>query len=280
MTEAAPQVGTRHGPFAGTLDPELVRAYADATNDASALVRAGEAVPATFGVILVFDAQTAANADVPAVVWEQARTGVHGEHDVVLHRPLVPGEPIDTWSQISAVRNTRAGTRVVLHLEQFDTGGALVAEQWWTTLFLGVDALADAGVEPPDHTFPEDARRDQVASGTQWVDRDTARRYAKVSNDWSAHHFDHDAARRAGADDVFAHGLCTMALCAQFAVGEVADGNPRRVRRVAVRFASPMPLGAELRVDLFAVGPRAYAFEGTCGGATVIKHGRLELRDP
>src|SRR3954447_4937427 len=103
MTEAAPQLGTRHGPFAGQLDPELVAAYAAATGDTSPLVRAGRAVPATFPVVLVFDAQTAANGDVPAVVWEQARTGVHGEHDIVLHRPLVPGETLDTWSHRSAL---------------------------------------------------------------------------------------------------------------------------------------------------------------------------------
>jgi acyl dehydratase len=279
MTEVALPLGTRHGPFRGELDPRLIVAYAAATNDGAATVGAGQAVPTTFPVILVFDAQAAANGDVPAVVREQARTGVHGEHDIVLHRPLVPGERIDTWSQISAVRTNRAGVRVVLHLEQFDAAGELAAEQWWTTLFLGADALADAGTEPPDHTFPDDARQHLIASGNQWVDGDTARRYAEVSNDWSAHHFDREAARRAGSDDVFAHGLCTMAMCAQFAVQQVAHGDPNRVRRVAVRFASPMPLGAELTVDVFGAGPRTYAFEATCGAATVIKHGRLELRD-
>src|SRR5690242_15286515 len=102
MTEVAPQLGTRHGPFRSVLHPERIAAYAAATNDDSAAVRAGRAVPATFPVVLVFDAQTAANADVPAAVWERARTGVHGEHDVVLHRPLVPGEVLDTWSQLTA----------------------------------------------------------------------------------------------------------------------------------------------------------------------------------
>jgi acyl dehydratase len=285
MTEVAEQLGTRHGPFRGRLDPDVVRAYAAATNDESAAVRAGRAVSATFPVVLVFDAQTAANADVPPMVWEHARTGVHGEHDIVLHRPLVPGETIDTWSRLAALRATRAGTRAVLHMEQYDERGALVAEQWWTTLLLGAGGgagaglVADAGAEPPDHTFPDAARDRPVSSGTQFVDCDIARRYAEVSNDWSAHHFDRAAAQRAGADDVFAHGLCTMAMCAQFAVQRVAGGDPGRVRRVAVRFASPRPLGADLRVDMFDAGAGTYAFEATGGGATVGKHGRVELRE-
>ena len=47
----------RHGPFAGALAPESIAVYAAATNDPNARVVAGEVVPPTFPVILVFDAQ-------------------------------------------------------------------------------------------------------------------------------------------------------------------------------------------------------------------------------
>jgi acyl dehydratase len=275
--------GPRHGPFPGTVGPALVAAYAAATNDTSPGVARGTAVPATFPVVLVFDAQAAANADVPAVVWDDMRGGVHGAHDIVLHRALVPGEAITTWSRIAAVRGSRAGTRVVLHMQQYDAHDALVVEQWWTTLFLGTHLLADAGVEPASHTFPDDARSHPVGSGTQFVAADSARRYAEVSGDWSPHHFDAEVARAAGFDDVFAHGLCTMAMCTQYAVQLVAGGDPGRVRRVAVRFASPAPLDADLAVDVFAAGVAAggpvYAFEAHAGGRTVVTHGRLELRE-
>ena len=54
-----------------------------------------------------------------------------------------------------------------------------------------------------------------------------------------------------------------------------------RVRRVAVRFASPTRLDADLTVDVYdaseVLGPGVYTFEATSAGATVIKHGRLEL---
>ena len=273
------ELGTRHGPFAGTVDPDLVQRYAAATNDVGATVQAGTAVPATFPVLLVFDAQYAATSGVPRSVFETGRSGVHGEHDIVFHRPLVPGESLDTWSEPWAVRNTRAGMRMVLHMEQFDAGGGLVVEQWWTIFFAGNDSLADVGPEPPDHTFPDEAREHPVASVVGHVDADQATRYAEVSNDWSAHHFDLEAARKSGFDYLFAHGLCTMAMCTQAAVGAVADGDPSRVRRVAVRFASPTRLDEDITVDVFAVDATTYTFEATCAGATVIKHGRLELFD-
>jgi acyl dehydratase len=271
----------RHGPFAGRLDPSVIAQYAAATNDTNAPVVAGDAVPATFPVILIFDAQWAANAAVPKSVYQSGRNGVHGEHEVLLHRPLVPGEALETFSEPSAVRNTRAGARVVLHMEQFGTDGALAAEHWWTIFFPGWEELADVGPEPPDHTFPEAARDHLVGSVTQHVAAETATHYAEVSNDWSAHHFDLESARKAGVDYVFAHGLCTMAMCAQAVVGMVAGGDPSRVRRVAVRFASPTRLDADLTVDVYDAsttsGVGVYAFEATAHGAAVVKHGRLEL---
>ena len=272
-------LGSRHGPFTGTIDPDLIARYAAATNDVAVATSGGRAVPATFPVLLVFEAQYAANAVVPRVVFESGRSGVHGEHDVVIHRPLVPGEVLETWSEPWAIRNTNAGTRVVLHMDQYDAPGDLVVEQWWTIFFAGSDALADGGPEPPDHTFPDAARAHPVGSVVQHVDADQATRYAEVSNDWSAHHFDLDAARNSGFDYLFAHGLCTMAMCTQAAVGLVAAGDPARVRRVAVRFASPTRLDADLAVDVYEVDAHTFAFEAICAGATVIKHGRLELFD-
>jgi acyl dehydratase len=269
----------RYGPFAGAVERDLVQRYAAATNDAGATVAAGTAVPATFPVLLVFDAQYAAHSEVPRSIFESGRSGVHGEHDIVLHRPLVPGETLETWSEPWAVRNTKAGMRLVLHMEQFDQQGKLVVEQWWTVFFAGNDALADVGPEPPDHTFPDTARRHPVASVVRHVDADQPTRYAEVTNDWSAHHFDLDAARGSGFDYLFAHGLCTMALCTQAVVATVADGDPSRVHRVAVRFASPTRLDEDLTVDVFEIDDRSFAFEATCAGATVIKHGRLELFD-
>ena len=55
------------------------------------------------------------------------------------------------------------------------------------------------------------------------------------------------------------------------------DGDPSRVRRVAVRFASPTRLDEDLTVDVYEIDPMRYGFEATCAGAGVIKHGRLEL---
>jgi acyl dehydratase len=271
------ELGTRRGPFPGVLDPASIAEYAAATNDDSPSVVRGESVPATYPVILVFEALNAALDELPPILAETSTSGVHGEHEIVLHRPLVSGEALDTWASLYAVRNTRAGIQVIVRIEQLDAQGELTVEHWWSVLYFGTDVLGDVGPEPPDHSFPDDARARPAGIVVQHVDADLATRYAEVSNDWSAHHFEIDAARRSGFDYLFTHGLCTMGMSTQAAVRLVAGGDPARVRRIAVRFAAPTPLDADLTVELYDVEPGVFAFESKCAGLTVIKHGRLEL---
>ncbi|WP_307873844.1 MULTISPECIES: MaoC/PaaZ C-terminal domain-containing protein [unclassified Frankia] len=206
-----------------------------------------------------------------------ASGGVHGEHDVVLHRPLVPGEPLRTWVHRFATRPAGRNALVTLRYSTLDERDEVVADQLWTTVYLNV-SCAQAGAPLPDHAFPADARRRLVGEYTTTVDAEMPRRYAEVSGDWSDHHFDIGAARRSGFDQPFLHGLCTMALGAQVVVDAVAGGDPDQVRRVAVRFASPAFVGEELRIGVFEAGGRGYAFEAVCAGRPVLTHGRVELR--
>jgi acyl dehydratase len=277
MSELVPDPA-RHGPFDGHLAPDAIASYAAATGDRTAAVVDGRAVPAVFPVLLVFAAQEAARADVPEAVWRRVRGGVHSEHDIVLHRPLVAGERLKTWSWISALRTSRAGTRVVVQFEQVGSDGIVAAEQWWTMTLLGLDGLEDVGATPADHRFPDDARARPLGHVIQRIDEDLAHRYAEVSGDWSAHHFDVEVARAAGYDFVFTHGLCTLAICTHRVLELLSVDDPARVRRVAARFASPTPLDSELIVNAFDIDANSFAFEAAANGSNTITHGRLELR--
>jgi acyl dehydratase len=268
----------RHGPFPGSLAPQAIAAYAAATEDQTAAVREGRAVPAVFPAILIFEPQEAARADVPETVWQHVHGGVHGEHDIVLHRPLVPGERLETSSWVAAVRTSRVGTQIVMQFEQLGADGAVAVEQWWTMVLLGLHGVADFGTMPAEHRFPGDARARPLGSASQHIDEDVTHRYAAVSGDWAAHHFDVAVARAAGFDFVFTHGLCTMAIATHLLLPLVGIADPGRVRRVAVRFASPTPLDSELTVNAFGIDDNSFAFEATANGTTTITHGRLELR--
>jgi acyl dehydratase len=270
--------GHRLGPFEAHFDADLVQKFAAATVDPSRGVQNGKVVPPMALVTQIWEAQVAAfSALVPESLRLEATGGVHGEHELVVHRPIVPGEVLRIW--VDGVGSHPAGRNslVTLRYTAIDAGGEVVAEQWWTTVYLGTNC-EPMGLAPPDHTFPDEARQRLRGSYVVDVDLEMARRYAEVSGDWSAHHFEAEAARQSSFERVFLHGLCTMALCAQAVVELVADGDPDRLRRIAVRFATPTFLGEPLTVRLYDVAALTYAFEADSTGKAVITHGRAELR--
>ena len=117
-----------------------------------------------------------------------------------------------------------------------DSRNELVAEQLWSTVWLGVRALTSDSRRRamPFRTVHTDR---QVGSWQIDVDADMARRYAELSGDWSAHHFDAEAAQRSGASGPFLHGFCSMALCARALSEVVAGADQDSVGRIALRFA-------------------------------------------
>ncbi len=271
------RIGDRLGPFAACLDPDLLVRYAAATKDPSPAVQRGEASPPVALVTQIWAAQeTGRVALVAPEILEHFTGGVHGEHDVRLHRPVRPGEPLRVFVEGHGVRQSGDRSFVTLRYTIVDADDATVAEQWWTTVYFGTTCAA-IGEPAPEHAFPAAARDHPIGTYAIDVDHDMARRYAEVSGDWSAHHFDLAAARQSGVERRFLHGLCTMALCAQGVVELAADGDAERVRRVAVRFASPTYLGEALRVRVYDAGDLGVAFEAECTDTTVIAHGRAEL---
>jgi acyl dehydratase len=278
MAVPAVKLGERVGPFEGCLDSEMIRRYAAATMDPSPLVQAGEVVPVTAIVTQIWQAQEAGRtAAVSHQLQSSASGGVHGEHDVVLHRPIRPGEALRTWVQGVGARPAGSNTLVTLHFTTLDERDDVVADQWWSTVYLNA-SCDPSGTAAPDHRFDEAARQHPAGSYTLTPDADMPRRYAEVSGDWSPHHFSVEAAARSGADRPFLHGLCTMALCAHVIVSTLAGGDPDRVRRVAVRFAAPAFPGEDFEVTLYQAAAKTYSFEATSAGRPVITHGRAELR--
>lgn len=272
-------LGQRVGPFAGCLSTDLLQQYAAATADPSPLAQAGQEAPAVALVTQIWQAQTAG----AAALWHPEVTGamtggVHGQHDIVLHRPVAPDEPLTIWVDGHGAKPAGGNSLLTLRYTAVDRSGDVVAEQWWSTMLLGVRCLA-VGEAAPDHTFPAEARERPIGTYRAATSAAMVQRYAEVSSDWSAHHFEAAAAGRSGFARPFLHGLCTMAVCTAGVVSMVADGRPSRVRRVAVRFASPVFVGEDLEVQVFQGAERgAYAFEAVSAGAAVLSHGRLELR--
>ena len=208
---------------------------------------------------------------------ERVRGGVHGEHDIVLHRPVAPGESLTTWSQISAVRTSRAGTRIAVHLEQIDSDGGLAVEQWWTMVLLGLDGLPDRGTMPTQHRFPESARTNPLGSVIAHLDDEMHTATPRCPA--IGRHTTSTSRRRARR----ASTSCSRTGCARWrsarTASSVCSASTIRASRTgcgSIRLSHAVGL----RPDGQCLWHRrqSVAFEAAANGATTITHGRLELR--
>src|SRR5262249_44697332 len=126
--------------------------------------------------------------------------------------------------------------------------------------------------------------RDQppLARVTYPVDLDQSLRYAEVSGDHGAYHVSDTAARALGFPRIIVHGVCTMAFAGRAMIEACCDGDPRRLKRLAVRFSPPLLPGQDVTPTLWPLGAvddrEQVAFEMVdAQGTTVITNGFAEV---
>ena len=261
------------------IDGERAKAYAAATNDDNPAYTAAKFAPPVFGVVPTWEAMQQAVVIVPP---EALMMIVHGEQDMHFHQPLVPGLRITTRAEAYSIRVVKSGTRFTIKVVSTSApGGQPVLDQYVTMFIRGMADGESGGPEKPDHTFPRDARSAQVGEHAVHVDEDQTFRYRDASGDMMPIHVDDAFAKSVGLPGIIAHGLCTMAMASQAVVKLGADGDPSRVRRLAVRFAGNVFPGDDVITTVYdagnADGRHVYPFEATSRGDRVITHGRAEV---
>jgi acyl dehydratase len=273
------KLGTSYEERTAVIDPERAKAYAAATNDDNPAYESGKFAPPVFGVVPTWEAMGLAVGDI--VPGEALMMIVHGEQDMHFHKPLVPGTTIKTHAEAYSIRVGSSGTRLTVRVVSTDAEtGETVLEQYVTTFIRGMADGESGGPEKPDHAFGADdpARQKQVAQHTTHVDDDQTYRYRDASGDMMPIHVDDDFAKSVGLPGIIAHGLCTMAMTSQAVVKTVADGDPSRLKRLAVRFSKNVFPGDDVTTTIYEAGPGRYAFEThSSRGDLVISNGLAEV---
>jgi acyl dehydratase len=266
----------------GRIDADAAIAYALATNDPNDAYVTGEAVPLVLTASLI--GEDLLGADDYDTVFASIRGmtgGVHGQHDLRIHRPLRKGMDLRWTSRVHTARQTAAGVLVTVRAQLRDLDGRLLAEHLWSSLYLG-GTLDEFGPDIPDHRLPPRSTLRPLGSHSFAVTPDQGFRFAGASGDRVGHSVDDEAARAEGFPGKILQGLCTLSMCSGAVVKIGAGGDPDRVRRFAGRFSSPVFPRETLVVDVYAAGPTddgapVLAFEASAGGRPVVTHGRAEL---
>ena len=269
--------------YQGTVDEDAVAAFALATNDRNLGYLDGVGVPPLFTATLILRCE-----------WESqsrgaerynvlgARGSVHGQHDVHFHGPVRPRTALSWSGATFSAHQTRGGVLVVQRIMITDQAGSALVEHFWSSFHIAGKIDKELGAKPADHSFPEESRQRLIGTKAVTVDRDQAFRYAGVSGDHAGHAISDDIAQFEGYPSKILQGMCTFALASGALVELVADGDPYRLGRLAVRFARPAFPRSDLEVNVYdagrtADGRRAFAFEAVQDDVAVLRHGRVEL---
>jgi acyl dehydratase len=263
------------------VEADRTKAYARATNDPIPAHLNGEVAPPVFAVVPIWDTIAGAMAGVTPP--EVLLLVVHGEQDMRLVKPITPGMVLSSKAAPVGIHVKPNGTSVVVKVESRDQTGDLVAEQYMTSFFRGVSDGEGAGEEAPSHKLDGATKAsDPVGSITQQIDTDQTYRYAEASGDNMPIHLDEEVAKSVGLPGIIIHGLCTMAFTSWGAIQTLADGDPSRLKRFAVRFSRPVLPGQEITTTFWAAGEangnQVFGFETRNGdGDVVIKDGLAEV---
>jgi acyl dehydratase len=248
------------------VSPERTVAYAEATNDPIPEHRSGELAPPVFAIVPAWEALVEATTSV--VPPEMLPLLVHGEHDIRIHQPIAPGMRLHTDASVVGVLPKSSGTSVVVHAVTRLDDGTPVNEQYLVS-FVRAFSVTPSGSPAPGHTFDESARATTPRQVTAHIDDDQTFRYAEASGDPMPIHLDDEVARAVGLPGIIVHGLCTMAF-ASWACISVAGGDPRRLRRLAVRFSRPVLPGQDITTSIWP----GQSFETvSSAGDVVIRNG-------
>jgi len=204
----------------------------------------------------------------------QGRPMVHASQVLDLHRDLPPSGHVTARAEITAVWDKGSNTLIEVTGRAEDADGPLFETRSGTMILglggrggeRGPSAGADATPErPPDAVVSDQIRPEQGA-------------IYRLSGDRNPLHIDPDAARAAGFDDVFLHGLCTLGFAAR-ALLRVA-GPESRIAHLETRFARPLFLDRTLETRVWRLDEDELGFVAVDGDTTILANGRAQFREP
>jgi acyl dehydratase len=218
---------------------------------------------------------------------DEGLRAVHATHDLLIHRPVRPGDRLTTRASIVGVEQRKPGAYQVTRLDTVDATGAPVCSTWQGGLYRGVTVAGPdrPAVDVPVLPGPVEAPAPVRAEVTVPISALAAHVYTECARIWNPVHTDTAVAARAGLPGLILHGTATLALAVSQVLHLEADDDPRRVRRVAGRFNAMVLMPSEIKVQILS---REKMPEGevlrfevlNAEGKPAVHGGLMELRAP
>ena len=226
----------------------------------------------SFGVIPVFDALLNMNA-IDGIDVNYALV-LHGEQDLVLHRPIPVDGSIESEVSVAGLYDKGKAGVVVLEVESSDGDGPLFTNRF-SIFARGEGGFGGESGPKAGNEAPERAPDAVVESPTM---THQALLY-RLSGDKNPLHADPEFAAIAGFDIPILHGLCTYGAACKAVVDEMLDGDVTRVARYQVRFSGVVFPGETIVTSMWDEADRIVLTAATKErGDTVLSNAAVWLR--
>lgn len=213
----------------------------------------------------------------------EATAVIHLRQDSEFHSEIRPGDTLTLSTTLTGVKSTARGAVVRSRADTVSAAtGAKVVTTRSSALFMGVSVNGDdKDLEEYDAQAAEELPA-TAEHTTLRIARELPHLYTECAQIWNPIHTERAAALAAGLPDIILHGTATWALAGQEIARHYANGDPRRLRRLAGEFSAMVIPGEDIVIEharsasdadvvLFAVRNHE--------GDFAIKNGIVEIRN-
>ena len=226
----------------------------------------GPKVLPTFAVVPSFQSMISVVVDVQA----NPMMVVHGEQQVVLHRPIPPAGKLFTSSTVKAIYDKGKGALIVAEANTTDENKKPVFDNVFSIFVRGEGGFGG-------ERGPEAVKADPPAGRAPdfEVSHQTTREQAllyRLSGDPNPLHADPAFAKQAGFERPILHGLCTYGHAGRAILKAACGGDPARLKSFSARFSSPVLPGDTLTTRGWKDGDRYIITVSTQDGKAVLSN--------
>jgi acyl dehydratase len=227
----------------------------------------------SFAVIPAFGAMGGI-ASIPGMQFNFAML-LHGEQEVILHKPLPPAQKLKTSGHIPEIYDKGKAALVILESTARDEQGEKLFTNRFSLFIRGEGGFGGDSGPKAGNAAPE-RKPDGVITRTTLPQQALIYR---LSGDKNPLHCDPDFAKMAGFDKPIIHGLCSYGIACKAIVDEVLGGDVNQVARYQARFAGVGFPGETYQVSYWKQGKQILLeAKSVERNAPIISNAVVELR--
>lgn len=182
---------------------------------------------------------------------------LHGEQAIALHGPVPTAATLVGQTRVTEIIDKGADKGALIYSERTlvdKASGAKVATLSSTTFARGDGGFGGpSGPTKPVHTLPDRAPDSHYDHRTL---PQSALIY-RLSGDPNPLHASPQVAAESGFKAPILHGLCTLGIAGYAVLKCCCDGDPTRLKSLALRFSAPVYPGETIRTEMWLDGETA-----------------------